>query len=132
MKLRSILIPALVAGVVAVVAVLLAGGSTASSPQGASRAHGSSGQPRVASGHVVIVIQNYAYHPDNLTVRVGTTISVVNRDMTQHTLTANDGAFNTGTIQPGQTARLVMRKTGTFPYHCLFHAFMTGTLKVVS
>ncbi len=77
------------------------------------------------------MIQNYAYHPDSLTVRAGTTVTVVNRDMTQHTLTANDGAFDTGTVQPGQTRRLTLRRSGTFMYHCDFHAFMTGTVTVV-
>lgn len=80
---------------------------------------------------VTIVIQNYAYHQDSLTVRAGTTVRVVNRDLTQHTLTADDGAFDTGTVQPGQTKRLTPRRLGKFPYHCDFHAFMTGTIAVV-
>lgn len=76
------------------------------------------------------MIENYGYHPDSLTVRAGTTVTVVNRDMTQHTLTANDGAFDTGTLQPGQARRLRLRRPGRFPYHCEFHAFMTGTITV--
>jgi plastocyanin len=128
MKPRALIIPAVVAGAVAVIALLAAGSPTSPATNSGARAQTGGS---VASGHVVVVIQNYAYHPDTLTVRAGTTISVVNRDMTQHTLTANDGAFTTGTIQPGQTKQLTLRRTGTFPYHCLFHAFMTGTLKVV-
>jgi len=120
MRLRWTLASLLVAAAVAVAAVL--------SASSAGRSRG--GHPPVASADE-IVIQNYAYHPANLTVRAGTTITVVNRDMTQHTLTANDGAFDTGTLQPGQTKRLTLRRPGTFPYHCQFHAFMTGTIRVI-
>jgi plastocyanin len=122
MRLRSLLLPALAAAVVAALALTLAG----------SRSPRASQHAQVAQGRTVtITIVNYAYHPANLTVKAGTTITVINRDMTAHTLTANDGAFDTGTLMPEQSKRLVLRRVGTFPYHCLYHAFMTGTLKVV-
>jgi plastocyanin len=122
---RSIAFPSIAAAVVAAVALILAGPSTT-----ASAGHGSR---TVLSGkNVVVIIKDYAYSPDNFTVKAGTTITVTNRDMTQHTLTANNGAFDTGTIQPGQTKPILASKPGTYPYHCAFHAFMTGTIKVVS
>ena len=110
---------------VAVLAVSLAGGPASS---GAKR----SPAAVVSSKHLVITIQNYAYRPASVAVRAGTTITVVNRDPTQPTLTADNGAFDTGTIQPGQSKQLTLRRPGSFSYHCAFHAFMTGTLRVVS
>jgi plastocyanin len=44
----------------------------------------------------------------------------------------NNTSFNTGTINPRQSRTVVFSKVGTFPYHCLFHAFMNGTVTVVS
>lgn len=122
MRLRSVLVPGVVAVVVAAGALVLGGhsGPDATGPASA-----------VGRGSAVVTIENFAYHPDVLTVKVGTTITVTNRDMTAHTLTANDGAFDTGTVEPGQTRRVVMRRAGTYAYHCEFHAFMTGTIKAI-
>ena len=135
-RLRPILLPSLVAAVVAVVAVVLAGGSTSSTPStssSVSRSTSGSASSAVASGKkLVITIQNYAFHPAAVTVKGGTAVTVINRDQTQHTLTADSGAFDTGTIQPGQAKHLSLPRAGSFSYHCAFHAFMTGSIKVVS
>lgn len=125
MSPKSIVFPGIAAAVVAAIALILAGPSAT-----ALTGHRSSTVP--SGKDVVVIIRNYAYTPDTVTVKAGTTITVTNRDMTQHTLTANNGAFDTGTIQPGQTKRIMVSKAGTYPYHCAFHAFMTGTIKVVS
>lgn len=125
MRFRSILIPSLAAVVVAIVALILAGHSTP-----ATTAPATHSSRRAAGGHVVITIKSYGYSPDRITVKPGTMITVINRDMTQHTLTANNATFDTGTIQPGQTKRITVTKAGAYPYHCAFHAFMTGTITV--
>ena len=58
-------------------------------------------------------------------------ITVTNTDPTAHTATANSGVFDTGTLNQGQSAHLRLTKPGTYLYHCQFHAFMVGTIKVV-
>lgn len=78
-----------------------------------------------------VTIQNYAFHPQSLTVRVGTRVTWVNLDGTAHTATADQGSFDTGTLNTGQSRTIVFMRQGSYPYHCLFHAFMTGTVKVV-
>lgn len=82
----------------------------------------------------MIVIKNFAYHPSSLTVAPGTTITVKNEDSATHTLTATDPhnkVFNTGDIQPGTSATFKAPSTaGTYPYICLIHQFMHGTLVV--
>ncbi len=124
MRAWSIALPSAAAVVVAAIALILAGPSTST---------GKSRLSQVLSSRTVgLTIKNYAYSPGSITVRAGTTLVVTNRDMTPHTLTANDGAFDTGTIQPGQTRRVGLSKAGMYPYHCAFHAFMTGTIDVVS
>ena len=52
-----------------------------------------------------------------------------NRDSTTHTLTANKGAFDAGRISPGKTTSIVVKKPGTYAYHCEIHNFMKGTIK---
>jgi plastocyanin len=76
-------------------------------------------------------ISNYAFAPATLTVRVGTKITVTNSDQTAHTVTARSGAFDSGTVNPGQSKSFTVKKPGVYAYYCQFHAFMTGTIKVV-
>jgi plastocyanin len=123
MRLKSALLPTAAALVVLVVA-LVAGGTPATSTGAGSSAV-------VMGGHAKVKVYMFAFEPKMLTVKVGTRITFTNHDMTAHTATALDESFDTGSIQPGQSRTIVVTRTGTFPYHCLFHAFMTGTIKVV-
>ncbi|HEY6397270.1 MAG TPA: cupredoxin domain-containing protein [Solirubrobacteraceae bacterium] len=75
-------------------------------------------------------IANYTFVPAGLTVTAGTSITVTNSDSTPHTATARSGAFDSGTLRPGRTARFTLRKPGSYIFYCQFHAFMTGTIKV--
>lgn len=79
------------------------------------------------------MIKGYAYDPATITVSAGTTVSWTNDDPTEHTATAADGSFDTGTINGhGATARVVLDKPGTYDYMCEFHQFMRGTVIVQS
>jgi plastocyanin len=122
-RIKSITTPAGAAVLVALVALALAdsrGGPT-----------GGPSSAVVTTGAAHLRIVNYAFVPSTLTVRAGTTITVTNADSTSHTATASSGAFDSGTLKPGQSARFALRKPGTYAYFCQFHAFMTGTIKVV-
>jgi plastocyanin len=117
------MLPAGAAVVFAVVALALGHSRGASSGGPASAV--------VAAGIAHLRIVNYAFVPQTLTVKAGTTITVTNADGTAHTATAGSGAFDSGTVKPGQSARLTLRKPGTYSYYCQFHAFMHGTIVVV-
>jgi plastocyanin len=121
---RSLILPTIVAAVVAAAALLFSHGSGSSVSAGASTAP--------LSGHVKIDISNFMYSPTVLTVKVGSTITVTNTDEAEHTATSDtEGAFDTGTLNKGQSMSFKVNKVGTFSYHCSFHAFMHGTIKVV-
>ncbi len=75
-------------------------------------------------------IADYAFLPPSVTVTAGTSITVTNTDSTAHTATARSGAFDSGTLKPGQTAHFTLSKPGSYIFYCQFHAFMTGTIKV--
>jgi plastocyanin len=123
---RSIILPALVAAVVAAAALLFSHGSGSST----SASAGSGAAP--LSGHVKIDISNFMYSPAVLKVKVGSTITVTNDDETEHTATSNsEGVFDTGTLAKGQSMSFKVNKVGSFSYHCSFHAFMHGTIDVV-
>jgi plastocyanin len=112
-----------------VLAVIVVGAVAACGQSGTGPASGSSN--KTPSGRAHLTIANYAYAPRMLTVKAGTSITVKNADQTAHTATARSGAFDSGTLKPGQSTQLTFHKPGTYTFYCQFHAFMTGTIKVV-
>jgi plastocyanin len=79
------------------------------------------------------------FDPAELEVQAGSTLVVANIGGKPHTLTADDGSFDTGTITPGAeggrfagtSATLTLSKPGRFPFHCEVHpAAMKGVLTV--
>ncbi len=79
---------------------------------------------------MTISIKNFAFNPPNATVAAGTTVTWVNDDQAPHTVTADDGAFDSGTLQPGQSYSFTFDKAGTYAYHCDIHPDMTATVTV--
>ena len=77
-----------------------------------------------------VTIQNFAYSPTPVTIRVGDTVTWTNRDSAQHSAFFNDG-FKTPALSQGQSASLVFGSAGTFNYVCGIHgAAMQGTVIV--
>jgi plastocyanin len=114
----------------AAAAIVLAVGVLALGHSGGRSAHAPSAVVSRGNG-ARLTIANYAFSPTTLTVRAGATVSVTNTDSTAHTATAESGAFDSGTLKPGRSAHLTLSKPGTYTYLCQFHAFMTGTIRVV-
>lgn len=101
-------------------------------PSASGSGPSSSGQSagKALSGHVKVAITNYKFAPASLTVKAGTKVTFTNNDQTAHTATADSGGFDTGTINTGKSATITLTKSGVNPYHCSFHAFMTGKIAV--
>lgn len=89
---------------------------------------GCSGDDNVPAGE--IQIHGSAYDPASLTVRSGAVVHVVNHDSVAHTVTADGGAFDSGSIAGGTSGEVVAGDPGTYPYHCTVHPSMKGTLVV--
>jgi plastocyanin len=78
-----------------------------------------------------VEIVEYAYGPDPVTVQVGGKVVWLNQDTAPHTATADDGSFDTGTIERGKLKSATFKQAGTFPYFCEIHPTMHGTVEVV-
>ena len=77
----------------------------------------------------LITIANFAF--SGVTeVAVGTTVTVTNTDGSPHTWSADDGAFDSGAIGPGESFEFTFTEPGEFAYFCNFHPSMTGTITV--
>ena len=88
--------------------------------------------PASAASHSVGAT-NYRFTPATLTITVGDTVTWTNQTSdTPHTTTANGGAWDSGTLNPGQTFSHTFTTPGTFAYHCQFHQSlgMVGTIVV--
>ena len=83
-----------------------------------------------APSAVAAKIVDFGFSPATLTVPVGTTVTWTNTGQVDHTVTANGGAFASGTLAPGASYSFTFRTAGTFAYHCAIHPFMTGTVIV--
>jgi plastocyanin len=79
-----------------------------------------------------VTIQNSAFTPSEVTAMVGGSIQWLNSDETVHTVTADDGSFDSGDLQPGATFGVTFNTAGPHPYHCKYHSEMTGIVKCVT
>jgi len=76
-------------------------------------------------------IVEFTYQPDPVVVQVGGKVIWQNQDAAPHTATADDGSFDTGTIDKGKTGSETFKEAGTFTYFCEIHPTMHGTVEVV-
>jgi plastocyanin len=74
------------------------------------------------------------YTPTDVTVVIGVnnTVEWTNNDNMQHTVTANDGSFDSGNMNPGATFSHTFTEPGSFAYICTYHHWMHGTVTVLS
>jgi plastocyanin len=78
---------------------------------------------------IQITIDKLVFAPVEVAAKVGDTVEWVNKDMLAHTATGTHREFNV-VIGPKKTARLVLKKAGSFDYYCTFHPNMKGRLVV--
>lgn len=78
-----------------------------------------------------IYMKNSMFNKDSLQVATGDAVIWVNDDNIAHTVTADDGSFDSGNIAPGASYTLTFNTIGTFYYHCKDHSSMKGVIKVL-
>jgi plastocyanin len=82
-----------------------------------------------AGREVVVPIANMRFGAIPGGLKVGDTIVWKNTDAVPHTVTARDKSFDVR-VNPRQSGRLTLTKAGAFPFYCIFHVQMRGTLTV--
>jgi plastocyanin len=104
--------------------------SSSSTPATTTGAATSSGGTAAKSGTVTIDMQNIAFNPKTVTVKVGQTVKWVNKDDVPHDVTG--GPLKSSTFNKGGSYAYTPKKAGTISYVCTIHPGMTGTLTVTS
>jgi plastocyanin len=111
--------------------------ATTAAPSGTSsgggRAYGggptSSAAATTGSG-TAVTIDNFAFSPATLKVKVGQKVSWTNKQQgVAHTVTADGGTFD-HPMPSGATFSFAFTKAGSFAYHCTIHPSMHGTIVV--
>jgi plastocyanin len=85
----------------------------------------------VAGGNVTTAaMHDFLFRPARIEVEPGTTIVWTNRGQVAHTVTSDDGSFDSGSIEPGRQDRITFSRPGRYSYHCTPHPFMRGEIVV--
>ncbi|MDE0802955.1 MAG: hypothetical protein OSA99_06485 [Acidimicrobiales bacterium] len=115
-----------VAGIVAIGLIAVGVTVTSSDDDGPDGETGSARQDEVQTGDrpepYIYVVE--AEGEEGVRTLIG------NGDDTPHTITSDDGIFDTGPIPPGDAARLPSLPAGEYGYHCEIHPVLTGELMI--
>jgi plastocyanin len=113
----------------AVVALAAAGcgSSNSGSTSSGSSSSSSTGAASSSGGGVAIKMQNIAFDPKAVTVKVGQKVTWTNDDSTDHNVTADSGAdFKSKDFGKGGTFEFTPDKAGKITYECTLHPNMKG------
>jgi plastocyanin len=78
-----------------------------------------------------VEMKDMCFTPTVLRVRPGDSVTFVNRDDMQHTVTGTSELFGSYTgLAPQQSATYTFAKSGVYAYSCIFHPGMTGAVMV--
>jgi len=73
---------------------------------------------------------NSCFLPYSVTVNVGDQVIWSNDDTAAHTVTSNDGSFDSSLFMSGTSFSHTFSQAGTYPYLCMVHPWMTGVVNV--
>lgn len=133
MRLRLLFAMAATAGIAA------CGSGGTSYPTGSNGTGGNGGMNGNTTG---VTIVDYAFSPDTITVKAGSSVTWTNSGSVAHTSTSDGGVWDSGQLSApsggggyggasaGGSFSHTFSATGTFTYHCANHTYMTGAVVV--
>jgi plastocyanin len=77
-----------------------------------------------------VELQSFAFSPQSLNVKKGTTVTWTQMDSAPHTIVSDTGLFESPQLSKGQTWSFTFNDAGTFSYHCSIHPSMTAKIVV--
>jgi plastocyanin len=87
-------------------------------------------QPAPENTTVTVDIHDRTFDPAQLEVAKGTTVTWTNGDTEAHTVTVDNGLFDSGVIEPGQYYSTWLGGSGTVSYHSETDPDMKGSVVV--
>jgi len=83
------------------------------------------------SADVTITVDEDGYDPGEVEDEAGTVYLLVNEGDEPHSFTADDHAFDTGQMLPGEETTLVLTEPGTYAFHDTEEPDHEGELRVL-
>ena len=80
---------------------------------------------------VEVQVIDFAFEPAMVMIAPGTTVTWTNAGERPHTVTADDGSFDSGRLDPGEQFSFTFDAVGTFSYVCGFHPEMQASVMVM-
>jgi plastocyanin len=78
-----------------------------------------------------ISINDFAFKPQTLTVKAGTTVTWTNKDADAHGIASSNNAFaRSKALDTNDDYSFTFSTPGTYQYFCYIHPQMTGTIVV--
>jgi len=75
-------------------------------------------------------IASFRFQPAAVTVKPGATLTWVNQDPAQHTVSATNGSFTSKALRQGQSYSRTFTRVGSFAYLCAIHPSMKARVIV--
>ena len=89
------------------------------------------GEEPTQPGENEIIVTDYTFTPEILTVKVGTEVKWVSSDTVFHSVTATDQSFS-GALRPNQSFSHTFDQPGSFEYFSAFYPSSKGRIEVVN
>jgi amicyanin len=77
-----------------------------------------------------VMIDNFTFSPQTLTVRAGAKVTWTNRDDIPHTVASTTKAFKSPALDTDDSYSFTFTTAGSYEYFCSLHPHMTGTVVV--
>jgi plastocyanin len=94
------------------------------------------GAPRAVAAQLApaavaeVEIDQFAFVPQRITVKAGTTVTWINEDDAPHTIASSSKLFKSKALDTGDKFSFTFTAPGTYAYFCSVHPHMTGTVVV--
>ncbi|MCK1382916.1 cupredoxin family copper-binding protein [Bradyrhizobium sp. 21] len=82
-----------------------------------------------ADDNMEVHIDNFVFQPAELKIKLGTTVTWMNRDDIPHTI-VSAGKFRSKTLDTDDKFSFTFTNAGDYKYFCSLHPHMTGMIKV--
>ncbi len=75
---------------------------------------------------VIVSIVDSSFENKKITVTVGTTVVWTQNGNYPHTVTLDNGSYDSGNLSSGDLVSFTFTETGTYTYHCSYHGAPDG------
>lgn len=86
--------------------------------------------PPIRAEEKEVMVENFTFKPKEVVISAGEKVIWIQKDRASHTVTANNGGFNSGRLIKGDEFTHTFSKKGSYDYVCKFHPAMRGKVIV--